>query len=290
MGLLSGLGSFFGPVGTLIGGAIDESMADDGGYAGRANYDAQREFAQNGLQWKAADARAAGLHPLAALGGSGAAFSPSFVAGQTPNFDTSGLFDDMDSMKAVGQNTDRAQRATISDYDREMQAATLRNQQLQNALIEGQLAETWGRVMGQPSNPPGPGPQSGIRVQPTGQVKQGVVQLKPSQSESTRPGDKGLAAGTSPLFREQQISNNTSWDLLSPEAGELFEAYGEFAKPVLAGAVHAKRWWDNTAGPAAQKWWDNRPAARPRKPGTPQNRWNLGNSLPPLDRRPWSKN
>lgn len=290
MGLLSGLGSFFGPVGTIIGGVLDSSMdGNSQDYANRANYDAQKEFAQNGLQWKAADARAAGLHPLAALGGSGAAFSPSFSAGQSPNFDTSGMFDDMDSMKAVGQNTDRAQRATISDYDREMQAATLRNQQLQNALIEGQLAETWGRVMGQPSNPPGPGPQSGIRTQPTGQVKQGVVQLKPSQSESTRPGDRGLAAGASPLFREQQISNSTSWDLLSPEAGELFEAYGEVAKPVLAGAAHARRWWDNGAGAAAQKWWDSRPAARKPK-GTPQNRWNLGNSLPPLGRRPWSKN
>ena len=32
----------------------------------------QREFAQNGIRWRAADARAAGLHPLAALGSSGA--------------------------------------------------------------------------------------------------------------------------------------------------------------------------------------------------------------------------
>lgn len=231
--------------GPIVSGLFNSSSTSS---ANEKNYDAQKEFAQNGLQWKAADARAAGLHPLAALGGSGAAFSPSFSAGQMPNFDVSGLFDDMDAMSPSGQNTDRAQRATVSDYDREMQAATLRNQQLQNALIEGQLAETWGRVMGQPSNPPGPGPQSGTIPNRTGQVPQGVVQMKPSESESTRPGDRGLAAGVSPLFREQKISNHSSWNLLAPEVGETFEAYGELLKPFMAGAAHATRWWDRSTG------------------------------------------
>lgn len=276
---MSFLGDIFGDV---ITGLFNKDASEN---AGALNYAAQKEFAQNGLQWKAADARAAGLHPLAAIGGSGAAFSPSFAAGQMPNLDMSGLFDDMDSMGPSGQDTSRAQRATISDYDREMQAATLRNQQLHNALIEGQLAEQWGKVMGQPSNPPGPGAQAArLVVNPTGQVKQGVVQLKPSESESTRPGDQGLAAGRSPLFRDQSISNKTTWSLLNPEAGEVFEAYGELAKPFLAGAAHATRWWDNKIGPYLDR------AGSPTVIKNPQNRWNLGNSLPPLGRRPWSKN
>lgn len=37
----------------------------------------QREFAQNGIRWRVADAKAAGLHPLFALGGSGATFTPN---------------------------------------------------------------------------------------------------------------------------------------------------------------------------------------------------------------------
>lgn len=45
--------------------------------------DFQREFAQMGLQWKADDARRAGLHPLAALGASGYSASPVSV-GQDP--------------------------------------------------------------------------------------------------------------------------------------------------------------------------------------------------------------
>ena len=41
----------------------------------------QREFAQSGIQWKVADAKKAGLHPLAALGAQTASASPSYQAG-----------------------------------------------------------------------------------------------------------------------------------------------------------------------------------------------------------------
>lgn len=46
----------------------------------------QREFAQMGIRWKVEDAEAAGLHPLYALGGAGAAYAPSpaLVHGSPP--------------------------------------------------------------------------------------------------------------------------------------------------------------------------------------------------------------
>jgi hypothetical protein len=261
----------------FFGGQLANRQANDAQAVTNAqNYAAQKEFAQNGLQWKAADARAAGMHPLAALGSSGSAFSPSFQSGPAPNFDVSGLFDDMDSMTPDGQDTSRAQRATLSDHDRAMQAATLRNQELQNALIEGQLAEQWGKVMGQPSNPPGPGPVAAIPVNKTGQVPAGIVKLEPSKSESMRPGATGLAAGRSPAFRDQVLSDKTTLPLLSSEMGEIMEGYGEFNKLWMPWAMHGRRWWDNRPVDARQI--------------KPQNRWNLGNSLPPLGRRPWSRN
>ena len=43
------------------------------------NYDMQKEFAQMGIQWRVADAKAAGLHPLAALGAAPAHASPMRV-------------------------------------------------------------------------------------------------------------------------------------------------------------------------------------------------------------------
>jgi len=236
MGLFSKIiGAVAGPVMSAL---FNKETSED---AGEMNYAAQKEFAQKGLQWKAADARAAGLHPMAVLGSQGASFAPSFQAGTMPGMDLSGLFDDMDSMGPSGQDTTRAQRAVLTDEQREMQAAQIRNQQLQNALLEGQLAEQWGKVMGQPSNPPAPGPSAGRPTPRSGQANTGEVRVEPSISEATRKGDLGLAAGQSPAFRDVQISPQTKWELLNPDLGESFEAYGELLKPFLAMGAHLKR-------------------------------------------------
>ena len=70
--LLSGLGSLGGLFG---GGSKARKNAE------MRNYAMQKEFAQNQLQWRAADARKAGLHPMAALGAAGQGFTP-FLGGQ----------------------------------------------------------------------------------------------------------------------------------------------------------------------------------------------------------------
>lgn len=50
--------------------------------ANAANLAAQKEFAQHGVSWKIADAKAAGLHPLFGAGLTGSTFSPTFQASQ----------------------------------------------------------------------------------------------------------------------------------------------------------------------------------------------------------------
>lgn len=272
--------------GPLISGAFSAQNSKD-------NYDAQKEFAQNGIQWRVADATAAGLHPLAALQGGGTSFSPSFNTGSGMDFGK--MFDDMAGMGKHGQNTDRAQRAVLSDYDREKQALHIRSLQLQNSLLESQLAQNWSHVMGQPSNPPAPGPSSAVPAQSSGQtlalpgaVKPGVVKLEPSKSESARPGDAGVAAGRSPLFREQVISNKSSANLLTPEAGELFEAYGEVLKPFMAAGAHGLRWWDNELQPRLARGWEN-DKARGRafldRLGRAAARSNAARNINPRERR-----
>jgi hypothetical protein len=47
-----------------------------------ANYEQQKEFAQNGISWKVADAKRAGIHPLAALGASTTPYTPFQDSGQ----------------------------------------------------------------------------------------------------------------------------------------------------------------------------------------------------------------
>jgi len=41
------------------------------------NIQLQKDFAQHGIRWRVEDAKAAGIHPLAAVGAAGASYSPS---------------------------------------------------------------------------------------------------------------------------------------------------------------------------------------------------------------------
>lgn len=71
--LLGGLLS----AGGAIGGALINSSASRD--INSKNADLQKEFAQNSIQWKIADAKKAGIHPLYALGAQGYSASPSYV-------------------------------------------------------------------------------------------------------------------------------------------------------------------------------------------------------------------
>lgn len=74
----------------------------------RANEAAQqREFAQNGIQWKVADAKAAGVHPLYALGANTVSYSPQSVGGS-----------DFGGLAAAGQDIGRAIDSTRSQTQR----------------------------------------------------------------------------------------------------------------------------------------------------------------------------
>lgn len=66
---------FWGQVIGAVAGALIASKSAK--KQQQANTEAQREFAQKGIQWRVDDAKAAGVSPLYALGGSGAAFSPN---------------------------------------------------------------------------------------------------------------------------------------------------------------------------------------------------------------------
>lgn len=67
-----GLGGIAGGIAGLAGSLLGQSYAS-------ADRDWQKEVMQNQYQWKAADARKAGLHPLAVLGGGAYSASPSSV-------------------------------------------------------------------------------------------------------------------------------------------------------------------------------------------------------------------
>lgn len=63
-------------LGALISGASSIAGGLIGANSASKDRKMQKQFAKKGVQWRAADARAAGIHPLAALGYSGSSYTP----------------------------------------------------------------------------------------------------------------------------------------------------------------------------------------------------------------------
>lgn len=60
-----------------IAGGLINRMFDDSDKQWERNYNAQKEFAQNSIQWRVQDAQKAGVHPLYAIGGQMPGYTPS---------------------------------------------------------------------------------------------------------------------------------------------------------------------------------------------------------------------
>lgn len=154
-----GLGSALGAVGSVVGGILGSKSAADAQAANAAammqmnqlNYKHQKEFAQNSIRWKVADAKAAGLHPLAALGAQGTGFSPSFQMGQGQSGD------DYSWLGQAGQYAGRAMEAKMTERERAQQQAlrdkdmalNLENKQLQNDLLRSQIRSSEAAILRQ---------------------------------------------------------------------------------------------------------------------------------------------
>lgn len=163
----------------------------------------QREFAQTGIQWKVADAKAAGIHPLAALGAQTHSYSPVNV-GYTPDMSMA------NAMSNIGQDVSRAVHATRSrDHQAEAIAKTaadlqIKNMGLQNDLLAAQIAKTV-----QPGNPPGiPGASDPYLIAGQGQTaltrieqahgtasRTPLVQTNPMERTASNPNAKHQEPG-----------------------------------------------------------------------------------------------
>lgn len=114
--------SMGGGIGDLIqaGGAYLNTQAqiDAAERQGNVNYDRQKEFARMGIQWRVADAKEAGLHPLFALSGGGAAFAPNPI--------TVGGSGIGSAMEKMGQGVSRAAAASMTTEQRQVQDAQLK--------------------------------------------------------------------------------------------------------------------------------------------------------------------
>lgn len=118
------LGAGAAIAGSLIGGKMS---ADATSAANENNAALQREFAQHGLSWRVADARRAGIHPLAALGANIQGASPSYVVG------------DSSHPAQMGQDISRAVTASWSPSERAQGMASFAGLQARNLKLQGDL-------------------------------------------------------------------------------------------------------------------------------------------------------
>lgn len=130
MGILSGAISAGA---SLVGGLLNNKSGAD---AAQRNYDAQKEFAQNGIRWKVADAKAAGIHPLAALGVNNASFTPSFTAG-----DNGLALMGQEFGRAIEAKSTRAERELEKAMQRETHSEQVRGLRLENDIRAEQLLQ-----------------------------------------------------------------------------------------------------------------------------------------------------
>lgn len=120
----------------------------------------QKEFAQHGIRWRAEDAAAAGLHPLAALGASGASYSPVTAMMEAP---VEAARAKMDMFRNMGQNLSRAAMAGMTAEEKALTRLRLESADLDNQIKRAELA----KITSMPSVPaPVPG-QPGTSWQET---------------------------------------------------------------------------------------------------------------------------
>lgn len=160
------LSSFFGDIAPitdfaspLLSGFLSSSTSSSNQKAllaaqaalNQQNADLQKEFAQKGIRWKTADAKAAGLHPLYAMGANTLSFAPSAVGGGAMQ-----EFDWGPTVEKMGQSISRSAAAVQTANERKMVAAAdalkLENMKLQNDLLRAQTTQVQNA-----SNPPFPG-------------------------------------------------------------------------------------------------------------------------------------
>lgn len=193
-------GSLIGAGANLAAGFLGQEAAgkarDEAGNQAEMNRRMQMQFAQEGIRWRVADAKAAGLHPLAALGMQPASFAPISISGSGDTSLAAGL-------SAAGQDISRGinsmkqQDEKLEAYTTAARALQLENSGLQNEVLRSQL-----RRMNAPGSPPGlpasrgylmPGQGNSTVLDPLNLIRGG---LTPStQSDSTMP-DVGYSQTT----------------------------------------------------------------------------------------------
>lgn len=226
-------------IGPIVGGLISNRANRR---AANDQMQMQKDFAKHGVRWRVEDAKAAGIHPLAALGMQGMSPSPVFAA------DSLGP-----AISEAGQNLGRAVSAQQTPVERQMQELGLR-------LLQSQIGETDARreLALSEAERNRREPATTFPVDDWWSANFGAAAPSEVTSESVRPAgivkpvapdvvahsviptaDPSLMAGDTPMWRSFRITPDVSIVLpggVSGDAAEVLESLAE--SPVMSMMVY----------------------------------------------------
>jgi len=197
-----------GPAGAAVGAGISGIIASNEQTARdaqvfRENAQLQREFAQMGIRWKVDDAKAAGIHPLAALGAQTHSFSPVSVGGGSDPYQT------------MGQDIGRAMMASETENDKTIRALQIEGLQLDNQMKASQIRQINSNV---PSHP-----GASLAIPGQGQTAIPPVVIKSAETTAREPGYLGKEAGSHPDYTYVQGDDGALTRVPSKSTKELIE-------------------------------------------------------------------
>lgn len=251
------LGPLISAGASIFGGLLGKSSADSARDATERmaanNIAMQREFAQNGIQWRVEDAKKAGIHPIYALGSGGASFSPV-----SANFATDTSLPN--ALAQAGQDVGRAIHSTQTQKDRMEAMGTaasklqLEGLQLDNDLKRAEIASKSARLRADQVGPPTPAASDAYLI--PGQSSSPLIKSKPTDigpapanaphSEAGAVSDVGYArttTGWAPVPSKdvkERIEDNLIQEFMWAVRNNMLPSlgYNKSPPPIPAGKDH----------------------------------------------------
>lgn len=253
MGFLSSIAKVASIAAPIVGGFLSgkgsesagAAAADSQTIANRENIAYQKEFAQQGIRWKVADATKAGLHPLAALGANTHSFTPSVVGTGTGG--KGSMLSEMG--QGIANSVEAIQNLDVHKLN-----------EAQMNLIQAQTEETKARTQAIVGQQTTTHPQPPSRLLPSNDSES--IKIQEPVVQTPLPNNPGVGAI---MQKNQYVEDRDGGVILAPseEMGELYEN-----DPGLlidrAKEVAKEMWWRYLS------WWGNDKAYRKFMRNAPQ--------------------
>lgn len=222
-----GVGTIIGAGLGLLGGALSNISNKD---RADESYDRQKEALQNSVRWRVADAKAAGIHPLYALGQAPMNIAPmAFEDKLGP-----ALADAGQGLSSTISRMETPHQKAMAFMDYEV-AASVRDKNDAEALYFRTMANK-NMQAGQTGIAPGLGiqPEDGQMPNPPGQ---GMINLKPAEQLSMKKGHEESSAGINPAYQLRYMDQGLPMYLPIAEGDSPEETISEMSFPTWAGLL-----------------------------------------------------